>query len=79
MEENIIKEKLEKIFQEVFSNESLIIARGMTANDVDSWNSLNHMILISEVEKKFSIKFKLKDLNKMQNVGDMIDMIISKL
>ena len=34
---------------------------------------------ISEVEKAFSIRFKLKDLNKMKNVGDMIDIIIQKL
>jgi acyl carrier protein len=51
----------------------------MSSNDVDGWNSLNHMILVSEVEKAFSIKLKLKDLNKMHNVGDMIDIILSKL
>jgi acyl carrier protein len=63
----------------VFNNESLIISRGMSSNDVDGWNSLNHMILVSEVERAFSIKLKLKDLNKMHNVGDMIDIILSKL
>jgi acyl carrier protein len=50
----------------------------MSAKDVEGWNSLNHMILVSEIEKAFSIKFKLKDLNKMHNVGDMIDIIASK-
>jgi acyl carrier protein len=79
MEENGIVIKLEKIFREVFDNESLIISREMSANDLTEWNSLNHMILISEVENVFSIKFKLKELNKMRNVGDMIDIIISKL
>ena len=78
MEEKAIITKLEKIFREVFSDESLIITRKMSANDVNEWNSLNNMILVSEVEKEFSIKFKLKDLNKMRNVGDMIDIIISK-
>jgi acyl carrier protein len=79
MEETVIIANLEKIFREVFSNESLIITRGMSANDVEGWNSLNHMILVSEIEKAFSIKLKLKDLNKMHNVGDMIDVILSKL
>jgi acyl carrier protein len=37
------------------------------------------MILIAEIEKTFSIQFKLKELNKMRNVGDLINMISSKL
>lgn len=79
MEENAVVNKLEQVFKKVFKNESLTINRMMSANDIDEWNSLNHMILVAEVEKYFSIKFKLKDLNKMHNVGDMIDIIISKL
>jgi acyl carrier protein len=79
MEEKLIMPKLEQVFREVFNNESLTITRAMSSKDVDGWNSLNHMILVSEVEKAFSIKLKLKDLNKMHNVGDMLDIIISKL
>ena len=79
MDEKSIMPELEQVFRKVFNNESLIISRGMSSNDVDGWNSLNHMILVSEVEKAFSIKLKLKDLNKMHNVGDMIDTILSKL
>jgi acyl carrier protein len=78
MEQETIKANLEKIFREVFSDDSLIITRVMSAKDVEGWNSLNHMILVSEIEKAFSIKFKLKELNKMHNVGDMIDIIASK-
>jgi acyl carrier protein len=79
MDEKSIMPELEQVFRKVFNNESLIISREMSANDVDGWNSLNHMILVSEVEKAFSIRLKLKDLNKMHNVGDMIDIILSKL
>lgn len=79
MDEKSIMPELEQVFRKVFNNESLIISRSMSANDVDGWNSLNHMILVSEVEKAFSIRLKLKDLNKMHNVGDMIDIILSKL
>jgi acyl carrier protein len=79
MDEKSIMPELEQVFRKVFNNESLIISRDMSANDVDGWNSLNHMILVSEVEKAFSIRLKLKDLNKMHNVGDMIDIILSKL
>ncbi len=75
--ENVIL-KLTEIFRKVFSDESLTISDEMTASDVDRWDSLSHMLMIAEVESEFSIKFKLKELNKMRNVGDMIEVIINK-
>lgn len=79
MDEQIILEKTEVIFREVFNNHNLIIKKGMTSNDVENWDSLSHMLLISEIENLFAIKFKLKELNKMHNVGDMIELIKLKL
>ena len=51
----------------------------LSAAVVEGWDSLSNMIIISEVEKQFSINFKLKELNKMKNMGDMLDLIASKL
>ena len=42
-----------------------------TADDVDEWDSLNHTVMIVEVEKHFTVKFKLKELLGFKNVGDM--------
>lgn len=79
MEKTEVVNKLMPIFRRVFSDELLVITDSLTANDVANWDSLSHMLLITEVENGFGIKFKLKDLNKMRNVGDMIDIIITKL
>ena len=79
MEKTEIVEKLTPVFRKVFGDESLQITDELSALDVEKWDSLSHMLLISEVEEKFAIKFRLKDLNKMANVGDMIAIISSKL
>ncbi|MBN1185298.1 MAG: acyl carrier protein [Bacteroidales bacterium] len=79
MERVDVQEKLTLIFRKTFDNDSLVLSDGLTANDIDQWDSLTHMQLIAEVEDGFSVKFKLKELNKMRNVGDMIDLVISKL
>ncbi|NPD86986.1 acyl carrier protein [Lentimicrobium sp. L6] len=78
MEKTEIVNKLTFVFRKIFNNNSLIISNELTANDVEGWDSLTHMLLVSEVENTFSIKFKLKDLNKMKNVGDMVEIISSK-
>jgi acyl carrier protein len=79
MEKSAVVEKLTPVFRQVFNNASIEVTDEMTASDVDGWDSLSHMLLIAEVENAFSIKFKLRDLNKMKNVGDMIEIIMSKV
>jgi len=74
-----IVKKLISIFRNTFDNNSIEISDGLSADDIEEWNSLSHMLLIVEIEKEFAIKFKLKDLNKMHNVGYMINLIESKL
>lgn len=79
MERKEIIERLTSIFRNVFTDVSLVLTDEMTANDVEKWDSLTHMLMINEVESAFDIKFKLKDLNKMKKVGNLIDIIEDKL
>lgn len=78
MKSSII-EKLTPIFREVFFEPNLELREDMTANDVAKWDSFSHMLMITAVEESFGIKFKLKDLNKMKQVGDLVQIIESKL
>ena len=78
MNKEIILEELSNVFKLVFSNQSIVVTNALSASDVHEWDSLTHMLLIVEVENKFGIKFKLKDLNRMRNVGDMVDIIYEK-
>ncbi len=79
MEKAEIVIRLTPVFRNVFRDNTLEITDELSAHDVENWDSLSHMLLIAEVENQFAIKFKLKDLNKMRNVGDMITVISSKL
>lgn len=79
MERKELSDKLRVIFRRVFNNDDIEITDELTANDVANWDSLSHMILIGEVEKSLGITFRLKELNKMKNTGNMMDIILSKL
>ena len=79
MERKEIVDKLTFIFRTVFKDGNIVLREDMTADDVETWDSLTHMAMISEVEKCFSIKFKLKELNKLRQVGDLIAIVESKL
>ncbi len=79
MERTAIIEKLTAIFHEVFNDNNIVLRDEMTANDVENWDSLTHMLMITKVEETFGIKFKLKELNKLKMVGDLINTIETKL
>ena len=70
--------ELTPLFHTVFNNSDIVITDDLNAEKVDQWDSLTHLNMIAEVEKHFGVKFKLKELIGMKNVGDMIDLILSK-
>lgn len=72
-------ETLNKIFCMVFDDETIQIRPDMTANDVDGWDSLSHVNLITAIEAKFNICFTHKELLKQRCVGDLITDIARKL
>tara|TARA_X000001036_G_scaffold33680_1_gene27509 strand:- start:250 stop:495 length:246 start_codon:yes stop_codon:yes gene_type:complete len=78
MNKKELRIKLKDIFQNIFEDDKIELTDDLSAKDVDNWDSLTHMILITEIEEKFEIKFSLKDLNQLENVGDLIQIISIK-
>ena len=75
MDRNEILERLNNVFRDVFDDDSIIVTETTTAADIDGWDSLMHITLLSAVEDKFDISFQMKEVVKMKNVGDMVDII----
>ena len=74
---NVI-EKLLPIFQNVFDDDDLIITNLTTAKDISGWDSLAHIRLIVAIEKSFRLRFSANEISKLENVGDMVNLIILK-
>lgn len=73
-----ILEKLNEIFQDIFDDDSLVITETTTANDVEDWDSIEHINLIDAVEKEFGMKFKMQEVSGMKNVGEMVQIIAER-
>lgn len=72
-------EKVQEIFRDVFDDEELIISDKTNSDEIEDWDSLEHISLIVSMEKEFSMKFDIKEVNKLENVGEMIDLIKRKM
>ena len=78
MTHEAILEKLNEIFQDIFDDDSLVITETTTANDVEDWDSIEHINLIDAVEKEFGMKFKMQEVSGMKNVGEMVQIIAER-
>ncbi len=76
---NTLLNQVNKVFKAVFEDSGLEINQNTSAKDIDNWNSLNHVILIAELEKEFNITFELDEMILFKNVGDIINAIQSKI
>lgn len=75
MEESQIYTKLAVIFEDVFDDDSIRVRPELTAKDVDGWDSLAHIRLMLAVEKAFGVKFSNSEINKLQNVRELVELI----
>jgi len=73
------QQKLNQVFRTVFQNINIEITRDTTAADIDQWDSITHLDLITATEEAFSIEITGFDVMALKNVGDLLDLIERKL
>ena len=76
--EEVLK-KINEIFVDAFDKEDLVINYETVSGDVDGWDSLMQMNLIEMIEDEFQIKFDMDEIVGMENVGAMVDIVMSRI
>ena len=79
MEKEEIYERLNNVFRDIFDDESIVVTAETTSKDIEDWDSLEHINLIVAVEQEFGIKFNMNEVTTMKNVGEMADIIMSRV
>ena len=72
-------ERVTDIFRDVFDDDELVISDSTNSEDIEDWDSLEHNQLIVGMEKEFKVKFDIKTVNSLENVGQMVDLILSMI
>ena len=72
-------ETLNEVFRDVFDDDSICVTDTTTSDDIEDWDSLEHINLIAAVEQEFGMKFNMGQVVTMKNVGEMADIIMSQL
>lgn len=79
MQDNISREeilrKLNSVFCDVFDDDALVITENTTADDIDDWDSLAQITLITAIEKEFAVRFDVKTALTLKKISEIIDFI----
>jgi acyl carrier protein len=71
--------KLNKTFQEVFNDDDIQLTDNTTAADIEQWDSLTNVRLLIQIEQDFNISFNISEIADIPNVGELVDIIISRI
>lgn len=71
-----VYERLNKVFREVFDDDTIVVKDDTTSEDIEDWDSFEHINLVVAVEEEFSFKIPMGKVVTMENVGEMVDIIL---
>lgn len=75
MNTNEIMTAVQEIFRDNFDDDTICLTRETCADDIEDWDSLEQINLLTAIEKKFALKFRLDDVRGLQDVGGLIDLV----
>lgn len=71
-------DRIRDVMIDTFDLDELELTRDTTANDVEDWDSLSHIRLVVALEREFGVKFSNAEIERLENVGDLVDAITTK-
>lgn len=72
-------EELQPLFRDILDQPNLRITRESNSSNVEGWDSLAHINLVTAIEQEYNVKFSIDELLELKNVGEMVDLMEIKL
>lgn len=71
--DDTVFERIAKIISDVMEVDRDEVKPETTADDVVTWDSLNHLRLITAVEEDFGIRFSMSEVNEFKDAGELAE------
>ena len=70
--------ELKKIVVKVLNIDEIEVNDTLTMENAKQWDSFNHLLLISEIEKEMSITFSIQEVEKIKSFKDLREIVSGK-
>lgn len=78
MTREYVYQQMNRIFRNVFDDQSIELQDETNAEDIEDWDSLEQINLIVAIENEFEMMFDMAEIADLANVGEMVDLILKK-
>jgi len=63
----------------ILDQPNLVVTMRTTAEDVEGWDSFNHVNIVVAIETEFGISFHAAEVEELRAVGEIVTLIDEKL
>jgi acyl carrier protein len=78
MNKDEVLSQVSDIIRDVLDQPEINITLATTADDIDEWDSFNHINIMVAVEAHFRIKINTAEVEELKNVGELVDLVLHK-
>ena len=71
-------QNLKEIVSRVFNIDINKVDDDLSRDNLENWDSFNHLLLISEIEKKLGIKFTITEIERIKSFRELKQIISDK-
>lgn len=79
MERKEVFKKVTEIARDIFENDEIALTEATSSADVEEWDSLAHLSLISDLEDEFDITFTMSEISGSKNLGALVDALMKHI
>ncbi len=73
-----ILKSLEEIFQDTFSDDGYQFSLETSSDDIEEWDSLSHIRLLTAIEAEFDFQFDISEIELLSSVSVILDLIAAR-
>jgi acyl carrier protein len=71
--------EIQDVFRRIFGDETLVVTSSTSQEDIEAWDSLEHINILSIIEQKYGIKFDLNEVMEIKTAGDIMQLVSQKV
>lgn len=71
--------EIQDVFRRIFGDETLVVTSSTSQEDIEAWDSLEHINILSIIEQKYGIKFDLNEVMEIKTAGDIMQLVSKKV
>lgn len=74
-----MSERIKNLIADILKVDVAMLDDDLEIGELQEWDSMHHMMIITGMEKEFGIKFQREELVDLENVGDIVALVEDKV